>query len=150
MRVFDKPGRALGVWAVALAIWITVPIFKFAGLWRERAIGVALAMAFGGGLALVVRAAWRQAIARRTARGRVDRWLMTRPVWVSAPLIICLYMAVPVVIVLGMSWHFHSIPFMSQWGLGGWFINACGFSVFWALVWREQRRRQAPAQAAEG
>ena len=150
MRIFDKPGRALRVWAVAMVIWGIVPIFKFPGRWQERAIGVALAIAFGAGLALLIRSAWRQAIERPPAHRRVERWLRTQPAWLSAPLVICLYMVVPVVIVLGMGSHFHSIPFMSQWGLGLWFIGACGMSGYWALVWREQLRSQALAQAAEG
>ena len=149
VRIFDKPGRALRAWAVALAIWIAVPVFKFAGRWQERAIGVVLAIAFGAVLELVIRSAWRRAIARPTGHSRIDHWLMTLPAWLSALLIICVYMAVPTAIVLGMGSHFHSIPFMSQWGLGGMFINACGWAGFWALVRREQRRRQALVQAAD-
>jgi hypothetical protein len=61
---------------------------------------------------------------------------------VSAPLIVCLYMAIPAAIVFGKAWHFHRLPFMNLWGLGLFFIGACGLSVFWPLAWREQGKNQ--------
>jgi hypothetical protein len=144
MRVLAKPGWGAWVWALALAIWIFVPFAKFASSWQGRAIGVALAIAFCGGLALAIRSAFRRVVARPARRG-IDRWLMRLPAWVSAPLIVCAYMAVPVVIGGGMAWDFHRFPFMAQWMLGGWLVNACGFGGFWTLAWREQRKYQALA-----
>jgi hypothetical protein len=150
VRALDKPGWALGAWALALVIWGTVPVIQYVNSWQERGIGVVIAIAFGGGFGLVMRSGFKRVAARPPAFRGVDRWLARLPTWLSAPLIICAYMAAPVAIVVGTAWHFHRLPAESVWGLSGMFICACGWGGFWLLAWRVQRRRQDLTEAARG
>ncbi len=138
--ILRKRGWLLGAWAVTLAVWVLVPFVKFANSWQALGIGVVLAAAFGGGFASVVRTGFRRVAARPPAYPGSDRWLARAPAWVSAPLIVSLYMAVPAVVVFGAAWLFRRLPFMNVWGLGLCFILACGAGGFWPLAWREQRR----------
>jgi hypothetical protein len=140
MRILRKRGWLLGAWAIALFIWVLVPFVKFAGSWQARGIGVVLAVAFGGGFAWVVRTSFRRAAARPPVYPGSGPWLARIPVWASAPLITCLYMAVPAIIVGGAALLFRRLPFMNVWGLCLCFIVACGAGGFWPLAWREQRR----------
>jgi hypothetical protein len=150
MRHLHKRGWLLGAWALAVAVWGVVPVFAFADSWQERGIGVVLAVAFGGVLAFVVRSGFRRAAARPPGYRSIDRWLAPLPAWLSAPLIACLYVAAPAVIVLGMAWHFHRLPLMSLWGLGLFFIGGCGVGGTWSLAWQEQRKSQGPTEVARG
>ncbi len=150
MRHSDKRGWLLGAWALAAAVWGLVPVVQYASSWQERGIGVVLAVAVSGGFAFVIRSHFRLVAARPPVYRGIDRWLARLPAWVSAPLIVCLYMAVPAVIVVAMAGHFHRLPFMSVWGLSLWFIGASGLSVFWNLAWREQRKNQGLTEVARG
>jgi hypothetical protein len=140
MRVSHKRGWLLGAWAAALAIWVLVPFVKFGGSWPELGIGTVLAVTFGGGAAFVMRMGFRRAASRPPVPPGGDRWLARVPARVSAPLIVCLYMTVPAVIVFGAAWLFRRLPFMNVWGLCLCFIVACGAGGFWPLAWQEQRR----------
>jgi hypothetical protein len=140
MRVWHKRGWLLGAWAAALAIWVFVPFVKFGSSSPELGIGVVLAVALGGGSAIVMRMGFRRAASRPPVFPGNDRWLARVPAWVSAPLIVCLYMTVPAVIVFGTAWLFRRLPFMNVWGLCLCFIVACGAGGFWPLAWRAQRR----------
>jgi hypothetical protein len=142
MRISHKRRWLLGAWAAALAVWVLVPFVKFAGSWQELGIGVVLAVAFGGGFASVARTGFRHAAARPPGYPGANRWLARVPAWVSAPVIVCLYMAIPAVIVFGTAWIFRRLPFMNVWGLCLCFIVACGAGGFWPLAWREQRKNR--------
>jgi hypothetical protein len=139
IRIVHIRGCLLAVWALAFVVWQLVPVVRFDSSWQGRGIGVVLAVAFVALLALAMRSKFRRVAARPPGHRRIDRWLAPLPAWFSAPLVACLYMVVPAVIVFGMAMHFHRLPFMSLWGLCEWFIVACGVSGFWSLAWREQR-----------
>jgi hypothetical protein len=140
MRVLDRPGWVLRLWATAMAAWVLVPVIQYADSWSVRAIGLVLAVVFGGGFALIVRSRFRRVVARPSVHRGIDRWLAGLPAWVSAALIACLYMVVPTAVVLGMAVHFHRLPAESVWGLTGWFLSACMWGGFWPAVWRAQSR----------
>jgi hypothetical protein len=142
-RILRKRGWLLGVWSITLAIWVLVPFVKFGGSWPVRGTGLVLAVAFGAGFAGVVRASFRRAAARPPVYPGSDRWLAQVPFWVSAPVIICVYMAVPVVIIVGTALLFHRMPFMNVWGLCLCLIVACGAGAFWPLAWRARSRTRA-------
>jgi hypothetical protein len=143
MRILRKPGWLLAVWAVTIAVWVLVPFMMFASSWPERVVGVVLATAFGGGFASVLRTGFRRASSGPPVYRGVARWLATVPAWVSVPLIVCAYMAIPAVIVFGTAWLVGRLPFMNVWGLCLCFIVACGAGGFWPLAWRERRRTRA-------
>ncbi len=143
VRILHRPGWLLCAWAVALALWILVPFVKFASSWQALGVGIVLSAAFGGGFAFVMRTGFRRAASRPPAYPGNDRWLARMPPWVSAPLIVCLYMALPAVVVFGAAWLFRRLPFMNVWGLCLCFVLACGAGGFWPLAWRERRRTRA-------
>jgi hypothetical protein len=140
VRTHSKSERVVWVWAFALVIWELVAVVQFPN-WPARGIGVLLAVAAGWGFALFMRSIFRQATAKPFTSRAADRWLARQPMWVSGPLIACVYMAVPVAIVAVSASHYHRIPAESVWGLSGLMISACGFGVFWPSAWRESRRR---------
>jgi hypothetical protein len=139
MRILHRPGWLLAVWSLAVVVWGLVPVVQFASTWGQRGVGIALAFALAGGLSLMVRSVFRRVAARPPVYRGADRWLVRLPAWVLAPLMVCVYMIAPVLIVVATALHFHRFPAESVWGLSGMFLGACLWGGYWPLAWRAQR-----------
>ncbi len=150
MRTVHMRGWLLAVWALAFVVWELVPWVKFDSSWQGRGIGVVLAVGFAALIALVMRSQFRRAALQPPGHSRIDRWLGPLPTWASGPILACLYMAIPAVIVFGSALLFRRLPFMAAWTLCAWLIVACGAAGSRALAWREQGKNCGLTEVARG
>jgi hypothetical protein len=150
-------GRVLALWSLVLGGWLVAQnLDLFGASWHGFLIGFVTSAVFVGFAAVLVRHAFRRAVARPLPRQGVNGWLARRP-WRVVALTVVAYLVIPAAVFASEAYLFprppapHGLRLPAGFvpAIGGWVTFAAGMAAFWLLVFRQQHLA-AGDQAAHG